>query len=214
MVNRDLKDMRFDYESGELDEKNVSPEPFTQFDTWFKEFLKQDRPDANAMVLSTCGENNRPGARIVLLKEFDNSGFVFFTNYSSRKGRDLLKNPYASLLFYWSDHHRQVRIDGKIEKISAQESEEYFHSRPRDSQIAAFVSHQSAPLESRDELLKKFNNASAQYEGKEIPMPENWGGYRLLPDEFEFWQGRENRLHDRITYKLENGNWVITRLNP
>ena len=161
MISKEIANLRRDYSSKKLSAADVNRDPIVQFEHWFQEALDSEIVDATSMTLSTVSPEGRPSARVVLLKGIESNGFVFFTNYSSRKGRDLLKNPYASLLFYWSDHHRQVRIDGKIEKISAQESEEYFHSRPRDSQIAAFVSHQSAPLESRDELLKKFNNASA-----------------------------------------------------
>jgi pyridoxamine-phosphate oxidase len=214
MVKRDLTHMRESYVSEGLERSDVSESPFLQFDNWFKEYLSLNEQDANAMTLSTCDGGGRPSSRTVLLKSFDNNGFVFFTNYGSKKGKALAENPFASLLFFWKQLHRQVRIEGKVEKLPEKESEEYFHTRPRESQIAALVSHQSDTITDRDELLTKYTEATKKYEGKDIPLPPNWGGYRLIPDEFEFWQGSENRLHDRIQYLLEEDNWVIRRLSP
>ncbi|HLT24766.1 MAG TPA: pyridoxamine 5'-phosphate oxidase [Ignavibacteria bacterium] len=215
MVNRDLTDIRGNYVSEGLDISSASPDPFVQFDEWFKEYLEIEHQDPNAMTLSTCNKDGRPTSRTVLLKSYDNEGFVFFTNYSSKKGKALEENPNASLLFFMRQLHRQVRIEGKVEKISLDESIEYFHSRPRESQLAALASSQSEVISSREDLLSKYESLSRQYDGQEIPLPPYWGGYRLVPDEFEFWQGRENRLHDRISYKLENDkNWGIRRLSP
>lgn len=214
MVNRDLTDMREKYESGTLDTSSASPDPFMQFDSWFKEYLALDEPDANAMALSTCGKDCRPSSRTVLLKSYDDNGFVFFSNYGSKKGTALDENPYASLLFFWRQLHRQVRIEGKVEKLPPEFSETYFHTRPRESQLAALASKQSGHISSREELMKNYEEAEQKYEGKEIPLPPNWGGYRLIPDNFEFWQGRENRLHDRIQYLLEKDNWIKRRLSP
>jgi len=166
------------------------------------------------MFVATCTSGGRPSLRTVLLKAYDENGFVFFTNYTSRKGNDLKENPYAALLFFWKETERQIRIEGKVKKVSRKESEEYFHSRPYDSQIAATVSNQSKLIKSRSELEKKFEILKAEFVGKEIIAPDYWGGYRVIPDKFEFWQGRENRLHDRIQYSLKKKSWVIERLQP
>jgi len=214
MVNRDLTNMREKYESGGLDISNVSASPFEQFDAWFKEYLDLNEPDANAMALSTCGKDGRPSSRTLLLKSYDDAGFVFFSNYGSKKGAALEENPYASILFFWRQLHKQVRIEGKVEKLPSEFSELYFHTRPRESQLAAIASQQSGHISSREELLKNYAEADRKYEGQEIPLPPNWGGYRLIPDCFEFWHGRESRLHDRIQYLLEKDTWVIRRLSP
>jgi pyridoxamine 5'-phosphate oxidase len=166
------------------------------------------------MSLATVDPEGMPSIRTILLKELDEHGFVFFTNYNSRKANDLLQNPKGSILFYWKELERQVRIEGVIEKISIEKSEEYFHTRPRDSQIAAWVSKQSEKIPDRDHLDKKFNEYTAKFGNREIPLPQFWGGYRLIPNYFEFWQGMENRLHDRICYRKKDKNWDIFRLAP
>lgn len=214
MVNRDLTDIRGNYVSEGIDVSSVSPDPFVQFDEWFKEYLEIEHQDPNAMTVATCGKDMRPASRTVLLKSYNDKGFIFFTNYASSKGKALEENPFASLLFFMRQLHRQIRIEGKVEKVSLEESIEYFHSRPRESQLAALASLQSNAISSREDLLSQYESLSEEYKDSEIPLPPSWGGYRLVPDNFEFWQGRENRLHDRISYKLENNNWGITRLSP
>ncbi len=174
----------------------------------------KDLTDPNAMTLSTVNGNGRPSGRIVLLKDFDTEGFVFFTNYDSQKGQEITRNPNVSMVFYWSAMERQVRIEGKAQKISEKDSEDYFHSRPFESQIGALASHQSKEIPGREYLEKLFNDLKKQYEGSVVPKPERWGGYRVQPDRYEFWQGRTGRLHDRIVYKLEDGHWKMSRLSP
>jgi pyridoxamine-phosphate oxidase len=197
-----------------LSEKNANKNPFKQFSVWYQSALRTGFLHPDAMTLATSDKNGKPSARIVLLKSFDESGFVFFTNYKSRKGDELIKNSHASLVFYWDKIDKQVRIEGTTEKVSLKESEEYFHSRPRGSQIGALASAQSNIIENRDVLENKFKELEKKYEGKEIPLPDNWGGFRLIPDYFEFWQSRENRLHDRIAYFKEADKWNIKRLAP
>jgi pyridoxamine 5'-phosphate oxidase len=197
-----------------LSKTNINKNPFEQFSNWYK--LADDagfiHPDA--MTLATADKNGKPSARIVLLKSFDEKGFVFFTNYESRKGNELEVNPYASLVFYWDKIDKQVRIEGSIEKISEKESEEYYHNRPQGSQIGALASPQSKVIKDREYLDEKFSELSRKYEGKEIPLPENWGGYRVKPFYFEFWQSRDNRLHDRICFTRERDSWKLERLAP
>lgn len=202
--------------SSELLESDVSSDPFEQFKIWFNEAAKIDPSEvhANAMSLATCSKEGRPSVRTVLLKDFDKRGFVFFTNYSSRKGNELRENPFASLLFYWKDLERQIRIEGATELLTKHESEKYFHNRPFDSQVAALASNQSSVIESREELMSIFDELKEKYEGDIVPLPEYWGGYRLIPEKLEFWQGRQNRLHDRILYSRDNGKWKIERLAP
>jgi pyridoxamine 5'-phosphate oxidase len=169
---------------------------------------------ANAMVLSTAGKSGRPSSRVVLMKEFSENGFVFFSNYLSRKGKEIELNPSVALLFFWEELERQVRIEGKVRKISGEASSEYFSTRPRLSRVAATVSKQSTELKDRSELEEKFNTFDNEYKNKEIPRPVDWGGYIVNPDYFEFWQGRENRLHDRIIYTRVTDGWKIGRLSP
>lgn len=214
MVNRDLSNIREDYDEEGMEVKQISDNPVKQFDSWFREFLDPEKPDTNAMVLSTCGNEMRPSSRVVLLKSFDDTGFIFFTNYDSEKGKELEQNPFASLLFFWPNLQKQVRIEGKVEKVPEAVSDEYFHSRPRESQIAAYTSAQSSVIPDREDLVSRYRENESKFEDQEIPLPPNWGGYKLVPDKFEFWQGRENRLHDRIRYTLENNEWFIDRLSP
>ena len=198
----------------ELTENIVDPNPFTQFSHWFNELLKSDVKEPNAMVLATASAEGIPSARTVLLKKFDETGFVFYTNYESHKARDLTVNPNAEILFVWLELERQVRIRGRVEKVSSEESEEYFHSRPTNSQIGAWASKQSSVIPNREFLEEKFRETAEKYKDGKIPLPPFWGGFRLIPNEFEFWQGRESRLHDRISYLRKGDNWEIVRLSP
>jgi pyridoxamine 5'-phosphate oxidase len=203
------------YTGAFLDPSNAHHDPFAQMQQWMKEAIAFPVTDANTMMLSTCGEDGVPAGRIVLLKDITDRGFSFYTSYNSSKSKDICHNPKGSLLFYWPEMMRQVRIEGNFEKLSVEESEIYFRSRPRESQIAAIVSQQSSEIESRDDLMRKYDAIDRLFAGKEIPYPSFWGGYLLLPFKFEFWQGQANRLHDRIQYKLDpENNWKISRLSP
>ncbi|MCI3972723.1 pyridoxamine 5'-phosphate oxidase [Burkholderia contaminans] len=211
-----LADLRINYSRASLDEADVAHDPFAQFDRWFKEALAAKLPEPNTMTLATVGADGRPSARIVLIKGVDERGFVFFTNYESRKGRDLAAHPQAALLFYWIELERQVRIEGRIEKTTAEESDRYFASRPLGSRIGAWASEQSAVIDSRATLEAQEKAASERY-GDNPPRPPHWGGYRLVPDSIEFWQGRPSRLHDRLLYTRDAGTstgWSISRLSP
>jgi pyridoxamine 5'-phosphate oxidase len=195
---------------------SVDASPIRQFQTWCEEVRAQgvSEQDAISMTLVTAARDGQPSARVVLLKSFDELGFVFYTNYQSRKGKDLAENPRAGLLFYWSQLWRQVRIEGVVEKISAAESEEYFQSRPLGSKLGAWASNQSEVVDNRETLEARFAELEKRF-GAEVPRPEHWGGYRLMPNSVEFWQGRDNRLHDRLRYQLqEDGGWMIERLGP
>lgn len=198
-----------------LDEKNVDPDPFKQFSLWFNDAASSQMPLPNAMVVATASENGKPSARVMLLKDFDERGFVFYTNYTSRKGRELEHNPSAALVFYWPDLVRQVRVEGTLEKLSAEDSDRYFQTRPRSSQLGAWASSQSEDVGSRAELDRTYEKLEREFSGKQIPRPTHWGGYRLKPTRMEFWQGRIARLHDRIVYELQpDGRWKIKRLAP
>lgn len=198
-----------------LKESDLAPSPFQQFDKWFRQALEAKLPEPNAMTLATAAGNGMPSARIVLLKGFDEEGFVFYTNYESRKGRELAENPQAALLFPWIELARQVAITGKVSRVSREESENYFHSRPEGSQLGAWASRQSEVISGREVLGIRFQQLKAEYENKPIPLPSYWGGFRLVPDSIEFWQGRPNRLHDRFRYTLQpDKNWLIERLSP
>lgn len=198
-----------------LDEKEVDSSPFRQFEIWFKQAEAAVPILPNAMTLATATKDGTPSARVVLLKDFDESGFVFYTNYESAKGKELEANPVAALCFYWSELGRQVRITGTIARTSREESDAYFHTRPIDSQLGAWASNQSEVIAGRAALLAKMEEMSTKYEGKNIPLPPYWGGYRVTPVVIEFWQNRSSRLHDRIRYRLVDGaRWVIERLEP
>jgi len=199
----------------ELDKQNINADPISQFRIWYNETERAGIPLPNAMTLATATKDGVPSARVVLLKKVDEKGFVFFTNYNSRKSVELLQNPRVALVLHWQPLERQVRIEGTIEKISDGESDEYFHARPRESQIGAIISPQSEVIDNRDELERKAKELLLSYEGKIIPRPSYWGGYRVIPAQIEFWQGREARLHDRILYKLSRDKtWKIEQLAP
>ncbi|MDN7509132.1 pyridoxamine 5'-phosphate oxidase [Burkholderia multivorans] len=211
-----LADLSINYSRASLDEADAAPDPFAQFDRWFNEALAAKLPEPNTMTLATVGADGRPSARIVLVKGVDERGFVFFTNYESRKGRDLAAHPYAALLFYWIELERQVRIEGRVEKTSADESDRYFASRPVGSRIGAWASEQSAVIDSRATLEAREKAFSERY-GDDPPRPPHWGGYRVVPDTLEFWQGRPSRLHDRLVYTRDAAaphGWTISRLSP
>jgi len=209
-----LADLRKDYACGSLDETSVDADPIRQFEAWFKQALDARLPEPNTMTLATVDARGYPSARIVLIKGVDERGFVFFTNYESRKGQDLTANPHASLLFYWIELERQVRIEGTVVKTSAEESDAYFNSRPLGSRVGAWASDQSRPLASRALLEAREQSFSERF-GENPPRPPHWGGYRLVPETMEFWQGRPSRLHDRILYTRQStGAWRISRLSP
>lgn len=208
-------DLRKEYMQRGLDESDVDADPFRQFAAWFDEARAASPVEPNAMALATVGADGRPSLRMVLLKGADERGFVFYTNYESRKGRELADTPWAALTFFWPEMERQIRIEGRVEPVSAEESDAYFHSRPVGSQLSASASHQSEVIAGREELEQRVAALSAQYHDQEIPRPENWGGFRVIPDAIEFWQGRANRLHDRLRYRLlASGGWQIERLSP
>lgn len=199
----------------ELSEARADPDPIRQFDRWFADAIAAGLKLPNAMTLATATPDAVPSARVVLLKDVDEQGFVFYTNYDSQKGRELEANPRAALCFYWSTLDRQVRISGSVTKTTREESESYFHTRPVDSQLGARASNQSAVIESREVLEEKMRQLVREYEGGEVPLPPYWGGYRLAPEVIEFWQNRLSRLHDRLRYTRQpGGNWLIERLSP
>lgn len=204
-----------DYPFKNLDENDLNPDPIIQFRYWLDIAIKSNTmPEANAMTLSTVSPENRPSSRIVLLKHISDQGFDFFTNYNSKKGKHLLHNKYASLLFYWPQLERQVRIEGRVEKISSNESDDYFISRPYESQISAWASPQSNMIPTRGTLEDWYKEFESIFNNKEISRPPHWGGYRLIPDLIEFWQSRPNRLHDRVEYVLNGSEWIMRRLAP
>jgi pyridoxamine 5'-phosphate oxidase len=197
-----------------LSESQIKKDPLMQFTQWFDDASKAGFIDYTAVSLATSSKEGKPSVRMVLLKKFDENGFEFFTNYESRKGKDLKENPYACLLFYWDKLERQVRIEGKVEKVSKKESEDYFNTRPFKSRLGAWASNQSTVIDSRSVVIKEFVKYLMKFGSKNIPLPPHWGGYRLIPELFEFWQGRTNRLHDRIIYTKKNNTWDIKRLAP
>lgn len=209
-----IADLRKEYSRASLSEEDVHPDPIEQFSKWFGEAIAAQVPEANAMSVSTVGANGRPSSRILLIKDFDQRGFTFFTNYESRKGNELLDNQYGALLFYWIELERQVRIEGRVERISAAENDAYFQSRPLKSRLGAIASSQSRPIDSRATLENRLAQVEQQY-GEHPVRPAHWGGYRLVPDYLEFWQGRPSRFHDRIAYTRQpDGNWQRQRLQP
>jgi pyridoxamine 5'-phosphate oxidase len=212
-LNEYTKNLRRDFVKASFDEKDADPNPFKQFEKWFHEAVRGECNEPNAMTLSTATKKGKPSSRIVLLRGLDNHGFNFFTNYQSRKGKELKENPYASLLFFWPEMERQIRIEGKIEFAPKEISDQYFSSRPRESRIGACASPQSKILKSRKELEKLVDAINAKY-SEEVPRPKNWGGYILHATYYEFWQGRSSRLHDRIAYTLKNKKWTRRRLAP
>ncbi|MDR6782542.1 pyridoxamine 5'-phosphate oxidase [Pedobacter africanus] len=209
-----LHDLRQEYRSARLTEQDVDQNPMVQFGKWFNAAVDALLYEPNVMTLATADRFGKPTARIVLLKGYDENGFVFYTNYESKKGQDLLENPQAALVFFWPELERQVRIEGLVSKVDAQTSADYFHSRPVGSQIGAMASAQSRVLENRQLLEDKVEELSKTYAGQEIPHPLHWGGYLIEPSHLEFWQGRPSRLHDRIVYDLVDGSWIINRLAP
>jgi len=209
-----LKNIRREYNLRELSKNNIDPDPFKQFGVWLKEAMDSSNPEPTAMTLSTVSANGRPSSRIVLLKHASEYGFNFFTNYQSKKGKHLKDKPFASLHFFWPELERQVRIEGQIEKLDPKESDEYFSLRPVESQIGAWASPQSTIVPNRKTLLDWYEEFESIFKTTAMTRPTHWGGYRLNPDLFEFWQGRENRLHDRIEYRNEKNGWVIYRLAP
>lgn len=210
-----IPNQRKDYTRFTLCENDVDADPMRQFARWFDEAARADIPEPNAMTLATSTPDGRPSARIVLLRGIDDRGFAFFTNYESRKGRELEINPWAALVFFWHDMERQVRVEGLVERVSAEESDGYFHSRPASSRIGAWASPQSQVIASREELEKRCGHVEDRFADDTIPRPPHWGGYRLVPDAIEFWQGRPSRLHDRLRYtRCQHGDWVIERLAP
>ncbi len=210
----DISNLRKEYRLKSLDINHLYPNPFLQFNAWFLEAQQAQILESNAMILATASSQGRPSCRTVLLKGVDAGGFLFFTNYDSRKGIDLASNPFACVTFYWAELERQIIIDGQVEKLSREESQAYFHQRPRSSQLGAWASHQDQIISSREQLEESYQHYEKIYTGQAIPLPSYWGGYRLLPDRFEFWQGRPNRLHDRFRYLLKNQTWQIDRLAP
>jgi pyridoxamine 5'-phosphate oxidase len=208
-----LADLRKSYERDELDEASSAADPLRQFQAWLDQAIKAELPEPNAMTLATVGANGRPSTRVVLIKGVDERGLVWYTNYESRKGRELAHNPHAALQFHWVELERVVRVEGRVEFASAEESDRYYASRPLDSRIGAWASPQSQPIASRAVLVANAAKAAARH-GLSPPRPPHWGGYRLVPDRWEFWQGRRSRLHDRLCYRLEGGQWRRERLAP
>jgi len=218
-MGRDLADLRKEYMLGGLDENEVDRDPIVQFRRWLQAAIDAGVAEPTAVTLATATRDGVPSARVVLLKDVDEAGFRFFTNYGSRKGRELDENPRAALCFFWPDLERQVRVDGQVERVSRADSEAYFHSRPVSSQIGSWASRQSAPLASRALLEARVAELSARFaEGGDVPLPDFWGGYLLRPSAIELWQGRPSRLHDRLLYTRsvdsDGGGWTLTRLSP
>lgn len=209
-----LHEIRNEYTSRQLDESGVPYNPFSLLETWVEEAISAKVPEPTAMNLATAGMDGKPSSRMVLLKEISQNSLSFFTNYNSRKGNQISENPWAALLFFWPELERQIRLEGNLRKMSDSQSEQYFNTRPPESRIAAIVSKQSQSLESRNILEEKFRQFTKDHKNSEIQKPPYWGGYYFMPVMIEFWQGRPNRLHDRIVYHLGKNNWTISRLYP
>jgi pyridoxamine 5'-phosphate oxidase len=207
-------ELRKEYTRLNLTEGDLDPDPIRQFHHWFEEATLAEIPEPNAMALATATSQGHPSVRMVLLRGCDERGFAFFTNYDSRKGRELDANPHAALVFYWHDLERQVRVEGKVERVSAEESDRYFASRPIGSRLAAWASRQSEVIPNREVLEARCRKLESQFPEGQIPRPDNWGGYRVVPQVIEFWQGRPSRLHDRLRYRQRDGGWLIERLSP
>ena len=214
IMSIEIADLRKDYTLNGLDLADVLPDPIAQFRQWFDAAVQAGIPEPNAMHLGTVAENGRPSGRIVLIKDVDERGFVFYTNYESQKGQALIARPVASLTFFYPELERQIRIEGVVEKVSAEESDTYFNSRPRGSQIGAWVSQQSTVIASRAVLEDRQRDLETRFADQPVPRPPHWGGFRVIPDLIEFWQGRPSRLHDRIRYRLAGGSWVLERVSP
>jgi len=209
----DIQKKRHEYTLKQLNEQDMDQNPFVQFDAWFKMALEASLPDANAMTLATVNSEGKPAARILLLKDYSDDGYCFFTNYESRKGKELKQCPYGAMVFFWPQLEKQIRIEGRIEKLNSEYSDQYFMARPVGSRRAAAVSPQSSILNDRNELEQAIEGHKIKH-GEAFKRPKFWGGYKLIPEKFEFWQGRENRLNDRIEYFLNDGNWISHRLAP
>lgn len=212
----DIADLRHEYMQRGLDESQVDADPFRQFRDWFDAAVTAEHPEPNAMTVATATPDGAPSARMTLLKGVDERGFIFYTNYESRKGRELAANPRAALIFFWVLLERQVRIEGRVERVAAELSDAYFHSRPIGSQLGSAISPQSQVIASRDVLEQRYADLERMYAGAEIPRPPHWGGFRVIPEVIEFWQGRQSRLHDRLRYTrdADTGAWRIERLAP
>ncbi len=209
-----VMNLKHEYHFGKLEKKDLASNPFEQFGRWLEEAVAAKVAKPNAMTLSTASLKGVPSSRVVLLKGFNEKGFIFYTNYSSPKAKDLEANPQAALLFFWPEQEREIRIIGRVEKTTRDESEKYFRTRSEESKLVSFISEQSQLVSSREALEKKIEALRKKFQGQEIPLPPFWGGCRLIPDEFEFWQGRQNRLNDRFQYTKKSGRWVIERLQP
>ncbi len=214
-MDSSIADLRQNYTRAGLLEADIDSDPIEQFKTWFGQARDADLIEPNAMTIATATPEGKPTARIVLLKGVSDRGFVFYTNYESQKGQQLIANPYAALVFLWDKLERQVRIEGEVEKLSTSESAEYFHSRPKGSQLGAIASDQSRVIPNREILEQRLTELQEKYAEKTVPLPEHWGGFRVVPNRIEFWQGRPSRLHDRLVYDLQDdGSWQINRLSP
>lgn len=210
-----ISDLRRDYTLQSLHESAIAPNPYQQFQIWFEQAIASQLPEPNAMTLATATPDGTPSARMVLLKDFDERGFVFYTNYQSYKAQDLTTNPQAALVFWWAELERQVRIQGRVEKVSDQESDAYFYSRPLNSRLGAWASDQSRVIASREILELRLQELKTKFENQEIPRPPHWGGFRVIASTIEFWQGQPSRLHDRLNYRLgDDHTWLIERLSP